>query len=60
MTNNLGNDIIICNDVHKWFGDFHVLKGITTSVKEGEVVVVIGPSGSGRFDWSCGSGNADA
>jgi general L-amino acid transport system ATP-binding protein len=51
MASNLGNDIIICNDVHKWYGDFHVLKGITTSIKEREVVVVIGPSGSGKSTW---------
>jgi general L-amino acid transport system ATP-binding protein len=50
-SNNLGKDIIVCNDVHKWFGDFHVLKGITTSIKEREVVVVIGPSGSGKSTW---------
>ena len=43
-----GNDIIICRDVHKWFDDFHVLKGISLSIKKGEVVVVCGPSGSGK------------
>lgn len=51
MSSNLGDEIIICKDVHKWFGDFHVLKGITTSVREREVVVVIGPSGSGKSTW---------
>lgn len=47
----LGKDIIVCNDVHKWYGDFHVLQGITTTIKEGEVVVIIGPSGSGKSTW---------
>ncbi len=41
-------DIIVCRDVHKWFGNFHVLRGITTTIKKGEVVVVFGPSGSGK------------
>ncbi|MFQ3614959.1 MAG: amino acid ABC transporter ATP-binding protein [Cyanobacteriota bacterium] len=41
-------DIIQCEDVHKWYGEFHVLKGITTSIRRGEVVVVCGPSGSGK------------
>ena len=41
-------DIIICRDVHKWFGEFHAVRGITTTIKRGEVVVVIGPSGSGK------------
>jgi len=41
-------DIIICRDVHKWFGDFHVLRGVSVTIKRGEVVVVAGPSGSGK------------
>jgi putative glutamine transport system ATP-binding protein len=35
-------------DVHKHFGALHVLRGITISIKEREVVVIIGPSGSGK------------
>ncbi|WP_284641691.1 amino acid ABC transporter ATP-binding protein [Paenibacillus silviterrae] len=34
--------------VNKHYGAFHVLKDIDLSVKQGEVVVVIGPSGSGK------------
>ncbi|MFS8840048.1 amino acid ABC transporter ATP-binding protein [Synechococcus sp. W55.2] len=40
--------MIQCEDVHKWYGDFHVLKGITTRIRRGEVVVICGPSGSGK------------
>ncbi len=40
--------IIEMIDVHKWFGDFHVLKAINLEVKKGQKVVVCGPSGSGK------------
>ncbi len=35
-------------DLHKKFGNLHVLKGINMEVDRGEVVVIIGPSGSGK------------
>ena len=35
-------------DVHKYFGELHVLKGVNTEIDKGEVVVIIGPSGSGK------------
>lgn len=35
-------------DLHKKFGDLHVLKGINLNVNKGEVMVIIGPSGSGK------------
>ncbi len=44
----LGDDIIVADGVKMWFGDFQALKGVTTTVKEREVVVIIGPSGSGK------------
>ena len=40
--------IIQLRQVDKWYGDFHVLKGINLDVKRGERVVVCGPSGSGK------------
>ena len=42
------DEIIVCRDVHKWYGEFEALKGVSMTVKRGEVVVIIGPSGSGR------------
>jgi len=42
------SDIIVCRDVHKWFGQLHVLRGIDLTVKSGEVIVIFGPSGSGK------------
>jgi len=41
-------EIIVCRDVHKWFGNFHALKGINLTVHKREVVVIFGPSGSGK------------
>ncbi|MEA1973990.1 MAG: amino acid ABC transporter ATP-binding protein [Bacillota bacterium] len=35
-------------NMHKYFGNLHVLKGINVHIKKGEVVVIIGPSGSGK------------
>lgn len=35
-------------DVQKYFGSFHVLKDINLTIRQGEVVVIIGPSGSGK------------
>jgi len=34
--------------VHKWFGEFHVLRDINLSVSRGERIVICGPSGSGK------------
>ncbi len=34
--------------VHKWFGQFHVLKDINLTVDRGERIVICGPSGSGK------------
>jgi len=42
------DEIIICRDVHKWFDDYHVLRGVTLTVRRQEVVVICGPSGSGK------------
>jgi general L-amino acid transport system ATP-binding protein len=36
------------DDMHKWYGDFHVLKDINLTVMRGERIVIAGPSGSGK------------
>ena len=45
------SDMIVCENVDKWFGDFQALKGVTATITEQEVVVVLGPSGSGKSTW---------
>ena len=34
--------------MHKWYGEFHVLRNINLSVAPGEKIVICGPSGSGK------------
>ena len=45
---NNGDVIIEVKDLHKQFGDLHVLKGINETIKKGEKVSIVGPSGSGK------------
>lgn len=40
--------IIKVDNVHKWYGQLHVLRGMSLNVARSEVVVLIGPSGSGK------------
>ncbi len=40
--------MVRAEDVHKYFGKLHVLKGISLDVAKGQVQVIIGPSGSGK------------
>ncbi len=40
--------IIRIIDMHKWFGDFHVLQEINLTVRRQERIVICGPSGSGK------------
>ncbi|MEH6442370.1 MAG: amino acid ABC transporter ATP-binding protein [Oceanospirillaceae bacterium] len=48
MANNNEKPAITLSGMHKWYGDFHVLRDINLEVKKGEIIVVCGPSGSGK------------
>ena len=48
--NDISNEevVIKIENMHKWYGDFHVLNDINLNVKRKERIVVCGPSGSGK------------
>ena len=48
MNSKNKNHVIKINEMHKWFGSFHVLKNINLEVGQGERIVICGPSGSGK------------
>ncbi len=48
MNNKNKEYVIKINEMHKWFGSFHVLKNIKLEVGQGERIVICGPSGSGK------------
>ena len=43
-----GDSIIEIVEMHKWFGEFHVLQNINLTVQKQERIVICGPSGSGK------------
>ena len=40
--------MIECRDVHKYYGDYHALRGIELTIREGEFFSLLGPSGCGK------------
>ncbi len=45
---DLNEPLIKIINMHKWYGDFHVLTDINLTVQKGERIVICGPSGSGK------------
>jgi polar amino acid transport system ATP-binding protein len=45
---NPDGSLVRLEDIHKWFGKLHVLKGVDLAIQPQEVLVVVGPSGSGK------------
>ncbi|MCK5781498.1 MAG: ABC transporter ATP-binding protein [Flavobacteriales bacterium] len=52
--------MIIAENIHKYYGDLHVLKGVNVHIKEKEIVSIVGKSGAGKTTFLQILGTLDA
>lgn len=45
---HLSHEVVVVKDLHKSFGDFHILKGLDLTVYGGDKLAIVGPNGSGK------------
>ena len=48
MPNNAGKELLRIENLHAWYGESHILHGMELTVREGEVITLLGRNGSGR------------
>lgn len=48
MQPDTGSELLRIENLHAWYGESHILHGINLSVREGEVITLLGRNGSGR------------
>ena len=48
LRSQLTEALILAKDIHKYYGNLHVLKGVNVSIKPGEIISIIGKSGAGK------------